>query len=476
MKIRIEISSVSMAILTILGLALAAPLLASGHQGVGVVQATDTFPIDQSTRFPMERFYLSVPELRSDPTGRRIELPVVVFNASSAKDSSPVVKLSGGPGTDGLSTARFPGAYPWVGERDFVVFGQRGTHHARPALMCPQFPDALRAGLPLSAQVEAVTSCRNALEAEGVNLAAYNSAESARDIEDLRLALGADRLILYGGSYGTRLALAYARQFPENVEALVLDSPLPFSADYDNELATNVENVLRAIADRCAKQSDCASRFPDLWTGFVAAIERLERADGQSEGPTASQVAFTIAPGSAADIAIAPRLMDAAVAGDVAPFVSEPGPIRPSNFAWGMRLSVWCSETGSEPSRLTDQPFAGIRAPTFDPQLCDAWGVPQRPQEELIDPSGNYPMLIFAGEYDVTTPPEWGARLLPEHPNAQVITIPAGFHGVTTNWGGTGCAMSIAAAFIASPEDFGEKPGTLECIGREPYPEFSLDR
>ena len=111
-----------------------------------------------------------------------------------------MVKLSGGPGTDGLSTARFTGAYPWVGERDFEVFGQRGTHNARPALMCPQFPDALRAGLPLSAQVEAVTSCRNALEAVGVNLAAYNSAESARDIEDLRLALGADRLILYGGS------------------------------------------------------------------------------------------------------------------------------------------------------------------------------------------------------------------------------------------------------------------------------------
>ncbi len=469
-------SSMSKVILASLSLALAAPVFASEQQSVGVVQATDAFPIGQSNRLPMKRFYLSVPELRGDPTSRQIELPIVVFNAPSAKGKAPIVMLSGGPGTDGLSAARYPGAYPWVGERDFVVFGQRGTHYASPALMCPQFPDALRQGAPLSAQAEAVKSCRDALETDGVNLSAYNSAESARDIEDLRLALGADKLILYGLSYGTRLALAYARQFPENVEALVLDSPLPFSADYDNELPASVENVLRAIANRCAEQSECASRYPDLWTGFADAIERLERDGEQGSEPTASQVAFTIAPGSAADIAKAPELMASAAAGDYAPFVSEPGPIRPSNFAWGMRLSVWCSETGKETSEADSKPFAGIRSPTFDPELCNAWGVPHRPREELDDPTGDYPVLVLAGEYDVLTPPEWGARLLSGHANAQLITIPAGFHGVTTNWNGTGCAMSVAAAFLAAPDEFRENETALECVGREPYPDFSLDR
>lgn len=476
MKMGIRLLAASKAIMIWLSLAFAPPILASGQPGIGVLQATETFPIGQSNRLPMKRFYISVPELRSDPASKRIELPVVVFSADSAKDRAPVVKLSGGPGTDGLSAARFPGAYPWVGERDFVVFGQRGTHYAKPALMCPQFPDALREGLPLSAQAEAVKSCRDALRAESINLSAYNSAESARDIEDLRLALGADKLILYGGSYGTRLALAYARQFPEKVEAMVLVSPLPFSADYDNELPTNVENVLRAIADRCAEQSECASRFPDLWTDFTGAIERLERAGEQDSGPTASQVAFTVAPGSAADIAKAPELMAAAVAGDDIPFAAETGPIRPSNFAWGMRLSVWCSETGRQASGPAGRPFAGIRAPTFDKQLCDAWDVPQRPQSELIDPSGDYPLLVLAGEFDVITPPEWGARLLSGHPNGRLISVPAGLHGVTTNWGGTGCAMSVAAAFVAAPEEFLEGDSTPQCVEAEPYPEFSLER
>lgn len=459
-----------------LGFAFAPPVLASDQPGVRVVQSTDTFPVDQSDSRQMQRFYISVPELRSDPDSTRIELPVVVFDAPSAKDRAPVVKLSGGPGTDGLSAARYPGAYPWVGERDFVVFGQRGTHFAKPALMCPQFPEVLKRGGALSSQTDAVISCREAMRAEGVNLAAYNSAESARDIEDLRLALGADKLILYGGSYGTRLALAYARQFPDNVEAMVLDSPLPFSADYDNELPTNIENVLRTIASRCAGQSECASRFPDLWSNFTAAIEKLERAGGQGADPSASQVVLSIAPGSAADIAKVPELMAAAAAEDYTPFGSDPAPIRPSNFAWGMRLSVWCSETGGKGSRATDPPFAGIRAPTFNQQLCDAWDVPRRPQDELIDPSGDYPVLVLAGEYDVITPPEWSTQLLSGQRNGRAITIPAGLHGVTTNWGGTGCAMSIAAAFIAAPEEFLTREAIPECVGAEPYPDFSLDR
>ncbi|MEO0908053.1 MAG: alpha/beta fold hydrolase [Pseudomonadota bacterium] len=457
-------------------LGLGGPSFASEPHSIGVVQPSDAFPIDQSDRLPMERFYLSVPELRSVPNGRRIELPVIVFGAPSADDRAPVVMLSGGPGTDGVLAARYPGAYPWVGERDFVVFGQRGTHYAKPALMCPQFPQALRQGDPLSIQVEAVKSCRDGLRQAGVNLAAYNSAESARDIEDLRRALGADKLILYGLSYGSRLALAYARQFPENVEALVLDSPLPFAADFDNELAGNVENVLQAIANRCAKQSECASQFPELWPDFAQAIEQLEQTSEPGAEPIASQVALTIAPGSAADIAKAPALMAAAASGDLTPFVSEPTPIQPSNFAWGMRLSVWCSETGSLASSPAQAPFAGIYAPTFDQRLCDAWDVPGRPEGEVKDPSGDYPLLILAGEYDVITPPQWGARLLSGHTNARLITVPAGLHGVTTNWGGTGCAMSIAGAFIAAPEDFLERFVPAECLTAEPYPDFSLDR
>ena len=50
--------------------------------------------------------------------------------------------------------------------------------------------------------------------------------------------MGYEKLVLYGTSYGTKVALEYAERYPENVEALVLDSvvlpegPEPFSLSY----------------------------------------------------------------------------------------------------------------------------------------------------------------------------------------------------------------------------------------------------
>ena len=57
-------------------------------------------------------------------------------------------------------------------------------------------------------------ACHDRLESQGVDLSAYNSAEIAADVEDLRLALGVERWNLYGWSYGTRIALTFPRTEP----------------------------------------------------------------------------------------------------------------------------------------------------------------------------------------------------------------------------------------------------------------------
>ena len=87
----------------------------------------------------------------------------------------------------------------------------------------------------------------------------YHSLASAADLEDLRRLLEIEAWNLYAGSYGTRLALTYARDHGEPVRAMVLDSPLPPNAIYDDESAVNLEASLRAIASDCAAQPACAS-------------------------------------------------------------------------------------------------------------------------------------------------------------------------------------------------------------------------
>ena len=58
----------------------------------------------------------------------------------------------------------------------------------------------------------------------GVDLAAYNSAENAADLADLRTALGIDGWNLYGVSYGSNLAMSELRDHPEGIRSVVLDS------------------------------------------------------------------------------------------------------------------------------------------------------------------------------------------------------------------------------------------------------------
>lgn len=466
-----RIRSIRAAIMAaLMALPAASPALAQEAALPSVREAGEDFPVSPPASVANRRFYLSVPENRADPKSNTIELPVAVLTADD-NSGAPVVMLTGGPGTAGLGAAQYPGAYPWVGKRPFVLIGQRGTRHASPALMCEAYEAALQEGAGPDRKLDAVKTCAREAQASGVDLAAYNTAESARDLEDLRRALGAEKLTLYGLSYGTRLALAYARQFPDRVEALVLDSPLPFAADYDRELPASVEATLEAIATRCSQQAECNARYPDLWLRFWHAMKRRAAAAPTKGAPSAADIALYIAPGSAEDIANAPALMEAAARADLAPFPTGGGS-GSSGFAWGMRLSVWCSESG--PRGPVASPFAGINAPTFAEPLCEAWPVPARPAGELADPEGDaFPVLILAGELDVLTPPSWGERLLAKLGRARLITVPAGLHGVTTNWGGTGCAMRIADRFIAEPETVlgGPEPA---CLAEEPYPAFTI--
>ena len=64
--------------------------------------------------------------------------------------------------------------------------------------------------------------------------ARYTTQETVADLEAVRAALGYERIALYGTSYGTKLAVAYARAHPDRVERLLLDSVVaPDGADAD---------------------------------------------------------------------------------------------------------------------------------------------------------------------------------------------------------------------------------------------------
>ncbi|MBJ7454186.1 MAG: alpha/beta fold hydrolase, partial [Blastococcus sp.] len=219
---------------------------------------------------------LEVPADREDPDGGEVELAFGVVR-SDAPDlaDDPVVYLSGGPGQSTLELVPqgFAQLYePLTANRDLVLLDQRGTGLSEPSLACDEYTDVALESLgsdlsdeELEAEaLDALEECHERLADDGVDFADYNSAASAADLEDLRVALDYDEWNLYGISYGTRLAQQAMRDHPDGIRSVVLDSAYPADADLYAEMPGNAERAMEALFTTCADDPACAAAYPDL--------------------------------------------------------------------------------------------------------------------------------------------------------------------------------------------------------------------
>ena len=161
-----------------------------------------------------------VPLERTGAVPGTISLSVERKQAGAAPSRDAVVALAGGPGQAALPLGEFiaQAIAPALSSRDLLVFDQRGTGASDP-LSCP----ALEA---FSSDRRAICS-NSARRRSAPREARSPREESVQDIEALRQAGGYEKLVLYGTSYGTKVALEYAERYPQHVEALVLDSVVP---------------------------------------------------------------------------------------------------------------------------------------------------------------------------------------------------------------------------------------------------------
>ncbi|NTU79382.1 MAG: hypothetical protein HGA45_08260 [Chloroflexales bacterium] len=139
-----------------------------------------------------------MPELHGKPDGKRIRIAVAVVKSTSATPApDPLVYLEGGPGGSALKNVTNLLSGPFgqlLSNRDLIIYDQRGAGYSEPALTCPEAAtvgfDALEQNLSaadfITRRNAALVACHDRLVQAGVNLAAYNSLESAADLEELR--------------------------------------------------------------------------------------------------------------------------------------------------------------------------------------------------------------------------------------------------------------------------------------------------
>jgi pimeloyl-ACP methyl ester carboxylesterase len=205
---------------------------------------------------------LPVPLDRAAALAGTISLSVERRLAALGPSRDAVVALAGGPGQAALPLGEFiaQAIAPALGSRDLLIFDQRGTGSSGP-LGC-----AALESFSTQPASELFERCAQQL---GSARGGFTTQESVEDIEALRIAGGYEKLVLYGTSYGTKVALEYAERYPQYVEALVLDSVVP--SDGPEPFAIpSLEAIPGMLEELCANNA-CAG----ITTNPVADIASL---------------------------------------------------------------------------------------------------------------------------------------------------------------------------------------------------------
>ena len=185
---------------------------------------------------------LPVPLDRTGAVPGTLTLNVKRVVAASNPTGTAVVALAGGPGQAAIPVAtEFASILgPSLATRDLLVYDQRGTGSSG-RLACPAFDRGV------TSIVDAAAACANQL---GPQRGFYRTSDSVDDIEALRVESGYQKLVLFGVSYGTKVALDYAAKYPANVESLVLDSVVPPEGSDVLNIST-FKTMPRALGELC---------------------------------------------------------------------------------------------------------------------------------------------------------------------------------------------------------------------------------
>jgi pimeloyl-ACP methyl ester carboxylesterase len=372
-----------------------------------------------------------VPLDRTQPDGARIELAVAKI-ASTAKrpQPDPVFMLAGGPGQS-AQTSFPPVASAFrdlLRTRDVILVDQRGTGRSH-ALHCvsEQGEDDEVSPTP-EAWRRAAERCLAELD---IDPRFFTTSDAVADLDDVRAALGAAQLNLVGVSYGTRVALEYARRYPAHTRALVLDGVVPPTLALGAEHGRNLEDALDRIFAACSSDADCRSRFPDAKRTLTELLERLRRAPPmvtfrdplsdaeRTERMTAQRVAgvirlYAYVPTLAAML---PMTLWEAAAGRPERLMAQAAMMESlvgEQLDLGLQLAVTCSEDAPLLERLPPGRETLLGADFVGALVaqCSTWPRGRMPADFHAPLASATPALLLSGELDPVTPPRYGEEVL----------------------------------------------------------------
>jgi len=427
---------------------------------------------------------LPVPLDRTGAVPGTLTLNIKRVVASSNPTAGAVVALAGGPGQAAIPAAsEFASILgPAIASRDLLVFDQRGTGTSN-RLACSALDN------PFSSVATAAADCANQL---GPARGFYRTADTVDDIEVIRVESGYQKLVLFGVSYGTKVALDYAAKYPANVEAIVLDSVVPPEGSDVLNVST-FKAMPRALGELCSNggcNGITNSVGHDLFNLVHKAGRKALRGTVNTPGGRRLKVSLD-----------QEGILDILLAGDLNPTLRSelPGALRSAikddrrpllrlllraagltgipnarlqgdldqTDSTALFAATRCEEStfpwdrNAGPEQRANQAIAAARAhpPTdFQPftykvalrseaiPVCVAWPNASPPPAPPT-PLPQVPTLILDGGADLRTPVEDAQSVAARIPGAALVSVPYTGHSVVTS-DFSDCAKNALAAFF----------------------------
>jgi pimeloyl-ACP methyl ester carboxylesterase len=393
--------------------------------------------------------------------GRRIALRVVVLPATGANRApDPIFYLAGGPGQAASMLVRDPVAVDMSlrDTRDLVFVDQRGTGGSN-ELACRFYgpPDDVQSYFAPFLPIEKVRACRSELERRA-DLAAYTTAAAVADLEEVRKALGYERINLAGGSYGTRLAMEYVRQHGERVRTVMLHGPVPPSLRAPEAFGQLAQRALDGLLAECAADQACGAAFPQIRSEADAVFKRIRRGNVVARVRSKDVVlsrdniveAIRYMTYSSAAAARVPLYLHQAFNGDFAPIGEFLLRHRGRGTFDGLYLSITCAEdvpfVGADAADADEPTYLGSYRIREQRAACAEWprGEPPNSREPV---RSDVPVLITSGMLDPVTPPANGDEIARTLPNSLHLRVPFGGH-MLDGLQGVDCVTRIARQFV----------------------------
>jgi pimeloyl-ACP methyl ester carboxylesterase len=408
----------------------------------------------------------SVYEDRETNSGRMITLDLMILHATGPDPQpDPLFYLAGGPGQANLDMAR---AYieSWIrDERDIVLVNVRGTGGDN-NLQCELHggDENIQGYLENPFDVEEFRKCRDKLEKK-FDLTKYATPIAMDDLNDVRKALGYEKINLMGTSGGTRSSLVYIRRHPETVRSAILIGVAPLA--YRNPLyhPAGAQHALDLLFKECSEDSACSEAFPNLEEEFWTVLERLE------ESPVQVKIAHPVTD-EMIEVSLSlhaftetirsmmysmrrsrrvPVYIHQAFLGNFRSITEEAVMLERGSqrgLSLGLLLCVVCSADAirirpEDIPRETKGSYRGDVRVRSQMAVCDIWPKTELPENYGDPVAADIPVLLFSGTMDPVTPPRWGEEAARHLPNSLHVVVP-GAHGVYGR-----CTTGIMQEFLS---------------------------